>query len=404
MASIRITERALQGLKLAAARAHRPLLIWDTDIRGFGCRASPSGSLSFIFQVWEGGKGGKAKRITLTQVTLEKARLEAQSKRVEANQGCLTSPKLERLKLQRALLQQKTISQAVSAYLEENKEPGRYWEELEQRFNKQITPALKGARRITEITSEDLRELLRAYSDRPVAKRNTYWALSGFFKWCLSEGYTTHNPLASLPIPRVPNSRDRTLSKGEIKLLWDAASQLGYPWASFYKLLLLTAQRREEVAGMEWKELDLDQSLWVIPGSRTKNKKEHIVHLSPLAMASLPLLNKSRYVFLSSTGKTSISSFSDAKIDLDKLLPSDMPPWRIHDLRRTAKTGFASLGVPKEVSEKILNHVSNSSSDLETIYNRYQYLEERKEALTKWGEYIANLVSYGVDSESPNHR
>jgi integrase len=151
---------------------------------------------------------------------------------------------------------------------------------------------------------------------------------------------------------------------------------------------------------MEWKELDLDQGSWTIPSSKTKNKKEHIVHLSTQALeviAAIPQRidshTKSVSGFLfTTTLKTHVSGYSKAKIALDALLPEDMPPWRIHDLRRTAKTGFASLGVPKEVSEKILNHASNSSSDLEAIYNRYEYLKERREALEKWGEYVSSLV------------
>jgi integrase len=391
MAQGKITEKATLALKAAAQRHGKPAWLWDTETKGFGCRASPAGSLSFVFQTWEGGRAGKARRITLTEVALDKARTEAEAKRVEANKGELVSPKQEKLKLQRQLLQAKTVSQAVTSYLEENKEEGRYWEEVEQRFNKQITPVLNGARRITEVTTEDLRELLRSYSTRPVAKRNTFYALSGFLKWCLAEGYIASNPLVSIPVPKGCKSRDRALTQTEIKLFWDATSLLLYPWCQFFRLLLLTAQRREEVAFMQWSELDLERATWVIPSRRTKNKKEHIVHLSPLALSVIPPRNKSKYVFLSGTGKTPISSFSDAKIDIDRFLP-ELPPWRIHDLRRTAKTGFASLGVPKEVSEKILNHVSNSASDLEAIYNRYEYLPERKEALTKWGDWVAQLV------------
>jgi hypothetical protein len=144
MATGKMTEKALEGLKAAAQRQSKTTWLWDTVTKGFGCRASPGGSLSFVFQAWEGGRGGKARRITLTEITLDKAREEAQSKRVEANKGCLTSPRQARLKLQREQLQQKTISEAVSLYLEENKEPGRYWAELELQFDNQTLPYLRG--------------------------------------------------------------------------------------------------------------------------------------------------------------------------------------------------------------------------------------------------------------------
>jgi integrase len=395
MPASKITEKALQGLKTAAAQAKKPTYLWDTDTKGFGVRASPSGSLSFVFQTWEGGRGGKSRRITLSEVTLDKAREEAQGKRVEANKGELTSPRQERLRLQRQKQQQKTMAEVLSLYLEENRDTGRYWSELEDRFNKHLLPYLKGStRRMTEITLEDLRELLRSYNDRPGAKRGVYCALSPLFKWALAEGYIASNPLASVPIPKGVNSRDRTLTEEEIRVFWEAASKLGYPWEPFYKLLLLTAQRREEVSAIEWAELDLVQGVWSIPGSKTKNKKAHIVQLSLQAIEVIRTIKKVKGVtfLFSTTGKTHVSGYARAKERIDKLLPSDFPPWRIHDLRRTAKTGFASLGVPKEVSEKILNHVSNSSSDLEAIYNRYEYLSERKKALNKWGEYISQLV------------
>jgi integrase len=407
MATAKITEKALQGLRSAAAQSRKPAFLWDTETKGFGVKAFPGGSLSYVFQVWEGGRGGKARRITLTEVTLEKARVEAQAKRVEANKGTLVSPRDERLARQREELQRKTISEAVSLYLSESRQPGRYWLELEQQLTNQVLPYLRDTlklnpelRRITEVTTEDLRHLLKSFNDRPATKRRVYSNLSPFFKWLLSEGYLASNPLASVPIPKGLKSRDRTLTKEEIKAFWLATDlgshspqRLGYPWAPFYRLLLLTAQRREEVAAMEWSELDLTLGVWTIPSSKTKNGKEHIVHLSPQALGVIRTVPKqqSKYVFTTNLS-ASISGYSKAKRALDKLMPEDKPPWRIHDLRRTAKTGLASLGVPKEVSEKVLNHVSNSASDLEAIYNRYEYLPERKAALVQWGHYLEGII------------
>jgi integrase len=400
MAQGKITEKALQGLRREAQQRKAIAWLWDTDTRGFGAKASPTGHMCFVFQVSEGGRGGKTKRITLTESTLDKARIEAESKRVDANKGCLTSPKQERLAKQREQLQQKTISEAVSLYLSEHKKPGSYWFAVEQKFENQILPYLRATlklnpegRRITEVTKEDVRDLLKSFNDRPGSKRYIYRVLFPWFKWLLSEGYIHANPIATIPAPRVLDSRERVLSDSEIKAIWLATGKLGYPWAPFYKLLLLTGQRREEVSSVEWKEIDLDHGLWVIPGRKAKNGKEHIVHLSPQALEIVQELQRTkgnyRWVF-TTTSKTHVSGYGRAKERIDKLLPDDMPEWRIHDLRRTVRTGLSKLGVLPDISERVLNHTQKG---LDAVYNRYQYLPERKAALEKWGKYISELLS-----------
>jgi integrase len=142
---------------------------------------------------------------------------------------------------------------------------------------------------------------------------------------------------------------------------------------------------------MRWSELDIPGGTWSIPSARTKNGKEHIVHLSPQATAELSALEKqnSEFVF-TGTGKTPISGFSKAKRELDNALPIEA--WRVHDLRRTAASGMARLGSEPHVIERVLNHVSGATGGLVGVYQRYEYLEERKAALEKWGEYIAQLA------------
>lgn len=178
-----------------------------------------------------------------------------------------------------------------------------------------------------------------------------------------------------------------------MKKIWSAAEATPYPFGPFYKLLLLTAQRREEVADLRWNELDLAKGTWLIPNERTKNHKEHLLHLSKPALqvlGRLPVLD-SEFVF-TTTLTTGISGYSKAKRKLDALARIDKL-WRVHDLRRTAASGMAMLGVQPHIVERILNHISGSTGGLVGVYQRFEYEDERRRALLAWGQHIDRLVS-----------
>jgi integrase len=214
------------------------------------------------------------------------------------------------------------------------------------------------------------------------------------------------------------------LTEDELRWLWSAADKIDWPFGPITKLLLLTAQRRDEVAGMEWPELDLAKRTWAIPRHKMKNTRAHEVHLSEAAAAvlqSLPRVGDVGLVF-TTTGETAVSGFSRAKKRLDaemlkarrrslrlpeddagyrkaiaqpagKSLPIEIPDWTLHDLRRTAATGMARLNFPPHVVDKLLNHVSGTIRGVAAVYNRFEYLEERRNALEAWGRYVGNLAS-----------
>ena len=178
-----------------------------------------------------------------------------------------------------------------------------------------------------------------------------------------------------------------------------------------FQLLLLTAQRRDEVGGLEWSELDLDKRLWAMPRHKAKNDREHEVHLSALAMEiveRLPAIGEEpRFVF-TTTGETHVSGYSKSKERLDRHMLEQMhaelsiagrdperaaiEKWNLHDLRRTAATGMARLNIQPHVVDRILNHVSGTIRGVAAVYNRHAYIEERKAALETWGRYVENLV------------
>jgi integrase len=190
-------------------------------------------------------------------------------------------------------------------------------------------------------------------------------------------------------------SRERVLSDTENSAFWTGADRLGFPFGPLFKLLLVTGQRRNEVAGMPWTELDLDNAIWTIAPARAKNKRQHEVYLSPLAMGLLNISHASDYVF--SVGKTPPSGFSKAKSRLDgamkETLVEAFAAWRLHDLRRTAASGMAGLGIRAEIIEKTLNHMSGINSGLVRIYQRHEHHEARKQALNAWSARLEELVT-----------
>lgn len=221
--------------------------------------------------------------------------------------------------------------------------------------------------------------------------------LRTFFRWALANNLITTDPTIGVRRPAKEASRDRVLSKAEIRAFWAGCGQLGYPFGAIFSLLLLTAQREAEVAGMRWPEVDLENRVWTIPRERAKSNRAHIVHLSALAaeiLAGLPRLGE--LVFPTRTGRP-ISSFSRAKERLDALMSVDLrdtqPAWVLHDLRRSAATIMAEeLKAPPHVVDKILNHSSGTIRGVAAIYNRAAYLDERQAVLEAWGQYVATLI------------
>ena len=167
------------------------------------------------------------------------------------------------------------------------------------------------------------------------------------------------------------------------------------------RLLILTAQRRDEVARAEWTEFDLDGGTWTIPGARMKNGDAHTVPLVQAALTileSAPRFTDCPHVFTARQGKP-IAGFSKAKVRLDKL--SGVEKWTLHDLRRTAATGMARLGVAPHVADKVLGHKQGAIKGVARIYNRFAYLGERRAALALWAGFVEGLIKPAAANAVP---
>lgn len=177
--------------------------------------------------------------------------------------------------------------------------------------------------------------------------------------------------------------------------------EMAYPFGPLQQLLLLLGQRRSEVAEMQWSEVNADKHEWTIPPGRSKNQSEHIVPLPDAAidiLDSLPRFTEGDFVFTTTSGRRPVGGFSWAKTRTDQILAernTAIEGWRVHDLRRTCRTGMARLGVPEIVSERVLNHLPQG---LTKVYNTHAYLPEKAEALARWAQEVANIIEPPPDN------
>jgi len=281
-----------------------------------------------------------------------------------------------------------------------------------------------GQRPVQEIGKGDVNRLLQGIVDNGAGStaNNVLAVLRRLFNWLIELDTITVSPCAGVkpPAPRV--ERDHVLSDKHLALVWRGAEALGEPFGPFVQLLLLTGQRRDEVAEMRWSELDLEKATWSLSRARVKNDTAHQVPLSDQAAAVLRkvkrILGRPDFVFTSRSRpgpsgrasdrvQTPISGFSKTKARLDAEIlklarkdavaagvePVEVEGWVFHDLRRTVATGLQRLGVPVEVTEACLNHKSGKISGIARVYQRYDFASEKAAALAEWGTGVDRLLA-----------
>ena len=219
--------------------------------------------------------------------------------------------------------------------------------------------------------------------------------LSACLSWGVERSLIERNCAMGIKPPVQKTPRERVLTDDEIKQVWaatagDGSSSEEDQYAKILRLLLLTGQRRGEVGGIRRAELDLDRQLWRLPGDRTKNKLAHDVPLSRQVAAILqaPELTGVDHLF----GRRGFSAWVRSKQRLDDVLQL-ASPWTPHDLRRTAVTGMAEIGIAPHIVEAVVNHVSGHKGGVAGVYNRAKYSEEKRAALQRWADHVERLVS-----------
>lgn len=277
-------------------------------------------------------------------------------------------------------------------------------------INKHVMPKW-GDRRIQDIARRDVIELLEdiVESGRAVTANRTRAYLSAFFAWAVERDAIATSPITGTKPPAPENSRERVLSDDEIRWLWLAAGDVGQPFGPLARLLILTGQRRGEVAGMTQAEISGDT--WHLPAARTKNGRAHAVPLTDAAqdvLAGVERIKGREGFIFTTTGAAPVSGFTKGHARLVRRMaeiaaeergePVEIPAWTFHDLRRTAATGMARLGIPVRVTEAVLNHVSGSAAGIVSVYQRHDYADEKRAALDAWARLVADLVEGRADN------
>jgi integrase len=414
MPTIRLTQRAVE--KLRAPPSGR-IEYWDKHLPAFGLRITDKGHKSWVAMYRAEGKLIRETLGTLAvipSVADARDRARQSMNAAQAGRNPIAERRQRELAARRKAAAPSDAFRAVATrYLERHAKahtkPGT-WKELQRQLTVDVLPKW-GERPITSIARHDVAALLDGIADRgsPVQANRTLTRLKTLFKWALDEELIRADPTARVRKIVKETARDRTLSDDEIRWFWSGCDKLAWPFGPMFQLLLLTAQRRDEVGALEWSEIDLDRCLWTIPRARAKNDRAHEVHLSALAIEILEGLPRIGDRFLFTTnGHRPVSGFSKAKSRLDRHMlglwraelanagkdpdQAAIADWILHDLRRTAATGMAKLNLPPHLVDKILNHVSGTIRGVAAIYNRHSYFDDRQAALEAWGRHIENLV------------
>jgi integrase len=387
MPTIHLTKSAVDALKAAG----KDTVYWDAGLPGFGVKVTPRGRKVFVVLYRTGGAGSRLRKFTIGpygRVTLQMARAEAQKIFAARLEG--RDPATEKRESRRRMTADR-VDDLIELFIAEHVSKTRKAKEISSILRREVVSRW-GTRSVREISKRNVIELASEIAQRgtPIAANKLLKVVKTFLNWCVGRAVIDASPADGVPFPGKEVARDRVLTDNELALVIKAARKMARPYSSIVELLALTGQRREEVAQVIWTEIDRGRQTWTLPGSRTKNGKPHIVHLSEPCIELIdraPRLGD--YVF-SISGTKPFQDFTNAKRALDEL--SGVTGWRIHDLRRTCVSGMARLGVPPHIADKILNHQSGTISGVAAVYQRHDFLAERKVALARWGQHIEMLI------------
>jgi integrase len=366
----------------------KDVIVWDTEMTGFALKVTPKGRRSFLYYYRTADHTQRKPTIgTYPDIKPEAARKAARRMAAEVLEG--GDPSAAR-QAKRAGRGEGILKDLFDDYKAHKESEGlRSIGEVTRIFERDILPVF-GKRKPEEISVQEVSKLLDKIAR---SSPSMAWAvrrqLSAFYSWALPRlPNGTFNPVTNASRPPKVRARERVLSNDELKLLWTVVETEREPWRTAVKLLILTGQRREEVLSAHWSEFDLKARLWTIPAGRAKNKKPHIVPLSPAAVELLTQLpTRAGRLFPKGTGLV-----SRAAKRVREAMP-DVPEWHWHDIRRTVATGMQRLGVGLQVTEAVLNHVSGSQAGIVAVYQRHDWAKEKQEALNKWAAEVGRIVS-----------
>jgi integrase len=387
---MRLTQRRIDALECPAAK--KDVLVFDDEQKGLGVRVTAGGGKSYLCQYRHAGMKRRVSLGSCSAISLAAAREAARAILGEAAKGRdhASERKAAAIEAKRKA-GPSTLAQLIGQWeaLHLRGRRANYAaaavQTLKRVFTKHLNRPAAGLDRAGVVGTLDA--LAHEGKAQMAAMAARYG--SALYGWALKRGSVEANPFARVPIAPIAR-RERVLTDDEIRRVWAATARPG-AFNAIVRALLLTGQRREEVSGLSWSELDVDLSVWTLPAARSKNGKPHVIPLSMQMKALLraePRLKATDLVFPGERGV--FSGWSKSKARLDRR--GGVTGWTLHDLRRTAATRIAELGVAPHVIEAVLNHASGHKAGVAGVYNRARYASEKRLALDLWGERLAAIV------------
>jgi integrase len=361
----RLSERLIEGLKAPPAKRY---LVYDTVVPSLAVRVSKRHKTFVVVGRFGKRTSSRHSLGSCVSMTLEQAREKARNYQAPKHSD--------------------TFGEVANRFFAHIATLRRGYE-VERSIRRELMPRW-GNKPIANITRRDVIEVVDAIKARGAAC--TAYHVLGYakraFNFAIARDILGHSPCdrvraAALVGPKVV--RQRVLNDDEIRLLWSAAARIAYPYGPYWRLALVTGQRKTELSHAQWREVDTGRAVWTIPPERFKSNATHTVPLSPLALeiiASLPRTND--YLF-----GMPLNGFASAKERLDKEMGDNIPHFVIHDIRRTVRTRLSALRVPYEVAEMVIGH---GKKGLARVYDQHYYHSEMREALDAWATNLKIMV------------
>lgn len=380
----KLTTKAVDAAKAGPARRE----IADDLARGLYLVIQPSGAKSWAVRYRVSGRPVKETLAPLSAIALAEAREMARERLALVARGL--DPRAAAMEARQAEAEARKNTLAAVAddfvrlYCQRH---NRSWREQQRILQRHVLPRL-GDLPIDAVRRRDVARMVDDLGHMPQAARVALAAVRKLFNWAIERGIVEANPCTVIKAARVQR-RDRVLSDDDLRRVWQAAEQAGYPFGPFVQVLLLTGCRRGEIADLRWDDIDGD--VLTIPSERFKTGRPHVVPLSRLALevlASAPRIEGQAHVF-AGRGGVAMSGFGKRKAALVAAAGVD---FALHDLRRTVRTGLSRLRVPFEIAERVRGHVQGGVA---AHYDHHAYLDEKRTALEAWARHVESLIRPG---------
>jgi integrase len=376
--------------KLPVPQGQREVRVFDSELRGFGVAKFASGRASFFVKY---SIGLKQRKLTLGAAipgVSAEMRRKASDILARARIGQDTAGEAKIAKTRKVT----AVAGLIDKFLDDRRDGFRVSTLTETRRFLHKHFADLHPLPVDGVTRKDIVRIVDIIAEErgKVAADRSRAGLSSFFGWCVDRGYREENPTLGIRARSSNGARTRVLNDAEIKAVWHASGEGDY--GAILKLLILTGQRKTEIADLAWNEIDINKRQILLPAHRVKNGREHLV---PLAEPALDLLKAlPRYLgrnLVFGTGSGGFSGWSKAKAALDEGLSATISvPWVVHDIRRSVASGMGALGIDLHITEKVLNHQSGSFAGIVSVYQRYEFEPQKRAALEKWAAHVAQLA------------